>query len=587
MTPPGTLPSTSKRQQLLFSVAPFHRAYCAMLGINLMAALFDIGGLTMIFPFLESILVNTAMPDTVICLVLPILDKLPGQNPLLKIVCIVACIVAIKHVLQFYDSYLSRWVILRTSEYWQNKLMERYLRCDFAFFISCKQGELINNITTQSGNASLTLTYFNNMIVNIIFATAFYSFFVIVNWKLAAILTFIFGCFYLFFERGAKLYTNRLGYKKIEHQRNIFSEANESLLGFQLVKAYSLETLRMASFRRETGLLRKLLLNFHVVSELPRHVQELFALTTLIGILQYMTNFDVGRVRMVMPQLVVICLVLMRIMGRGSLLVDNWMRFQNSFPSLSLIYKLINHDIPKERNQNTSRLATFKQLEKDIVFDQVNFSYTLNRPVLNKLSITIPRGKITAIIGPSGVGKSTLANLLIGFLLPNSGNLLINDQTLTNYDLDTWRQKIGYVGQDTIIFNNSILENIRLGRTDATDEEIYTAAKKAALNSFIEELPNKYLTFVGDRGLLISGGQRQRIAIARAILRDPELYIFDEATSALDTTTEKKIHLAIEEIGKNRTVLIITHRLTAIENADVVYDLSQLTSQDSPNTTAA
>jgi ABC-type multidrug transport system fused ATPase/permease subunit len=186
----------------------------------------------------------------------------------------------------------------------------------------------------------------------------------------------------------------------------------------------------------------------------------------------------------------------------------------------------------------------------------------------------IPKGKMTAVIGPSGIGKTTIADLVIGLLEPTTGEIVVNGRSLQEYNLRSWRNRLGYVSQDTVIFNTSVKENIRIGKIDAGDEEIENAAKGAAIFDFVMSLPRGFQTEVGDRGVKLSGGQRQRIAIARAILRDPDLYIFDEATSALDHESERLIQKSIEEVGQDKTVLVIAHRLSTIENADVVYDVS-------------
>jgi len=168
--------------------------------------------------------------------------------------------------------------------------------------------------------------------------------------------------------------------------------------------------------------------------------------------------------------------------------------------------------------------------------------------------------------------------LLMGFLKPTHGEILVDNRPLQEYSLKSWRSRLGYVSQDIVIFNTSIKENIRMGKVDANDEEIERAVKKAAIHDFIVSLPKGYNTRVGDRGMKLSGGQKQRIAIARAILRDPDIYIFDEATSSLDNESEKRIQKSIEELSKEKTVFVIAHRLSTIENADVVYDLGQMQS---------
>ncbi len=205
-----------------------------------------------------------------------------------------------------------------------------------------------------------------------------------------------------------------------------------------------------------------------------------------------------------------------------------------------------------------------------IRFSQVNFSYESNRQILFDVSFDIPAGQNIAVVGQSGSGKSTLARLLFRFYDVQSGCIFINNQDIRDVTQQSLRASMGIVPQDTVLFNDSIFYNIAYGRPDATQEEIYAAARSAHIHDFIESLPEKYATLVGERGLKLSGGEKQRVAIARTILKNPEILIFDEATSALDSKSEKRIQAELKRIAKNRTTLTIAHRLSTIADADQI-----------------
>ncbi|MCE7914528.1 MAG: ABC transporter ATP-binding protein/permease [Nitrosomonas sp. PRO4] len=202
-----------------------------------------------------------------------------------------------------------------------------------------------------------------------------------------------------------------------------------------------------------------------------------------------------------------------------------------------------------------------------IRFNYVNFSYEPNRQILFDVSFTVPAGQNIAVVGHSGSGKSTLARLLFRFYDVQSGCIVINDQDIRDVTQHSLRAAIGIVPQDTVLFNDSIYYNIAYGRPDASEEEVYAAAKSAHIHDFIESLPDNYATIVGERGLKLSGGEKQRVAIARTILKNPEILIFDEATSALDSESEKRIQAELKRIAKNRTTLTIAHRLSTIADA--------------------
>jgi len=210
----------------------------------------------------------------------------------------------------------------------------------------------------------------------------------------------------------------------------------------------------------------------------------------------------------------------------------------------------------------------------EVEFSKVDFSYEKARQILFDVSFAIPAGHRVAVVGHSGSGKSTLARLLFRFYDVSGGKIEINSLDTREVKQASLRSAIGIVPQDTVLFNDSVLYNIRYGRTEASDEEVYEAARAAHIHDFIESLPKKYQTPVGERGLKLSGGEKQRVAIARALLKNPRILIFDEATSALDSRAEKAIQAELERIAVGRTTLVIAHRLSTVMDADQILVLS-------------
>ena len=270
-------------------------------------------------------------------------------------------------------------------------------------------------------------------------------------------------------------------------------------------------------------------------------------------------------------------------MSLGDLVLVNAFMLQLYMPLhfLGFVYREIKHslaDMEKmfalltEREEIKDKLDALDLVQGDasVRFENVNFSYESNRQILFDMSFDIPAGHNIAVVGHSGSGKSTISRLLFRFYEVTSGRILVNDQDISNITQKSLRATVGIVPQDTVLFNESIYYNIAYGRSEASCEEVFQAAKSAHIHDFIESLPEKYKTTVGERGLKLSGGEKQRVAIARAILKGPKILIFDEATSALDSRSEKAIQGELKRIAANRTTLTIAHRLSTIADADQI-----------------
>ena len=270
-------------------------------------------------------------------------------------------------------------------------------------------------------------------------------------------------------------------------------------------------------------------------------------------------------------------------MSLGDLVLVNAFMLQLYMPLhfLGFVYREIKHSLAdmekmfallteREEIKDKSDASDLVQGDASVRFENVNFSYESNRQILFDMSFDIPAGHNIAVVGHSGSGKSTISRLLFRFYEVTSGRILVNDQDISNITQKSLRATVGIVPQDTVLFNESIYYNIAYGRPEASCEEVFQAAKSAHIHDFIESLPEKYKTTVGERGLKLSGGEKQRVAIARAILKGPKILIFDEATSALDSRSEKAIQGELKRIAANRTTLTIAHRLSTISDADQI-----------------
>ncbi len=232
------------------------------------------------------------------------------------------------------------------------------------------------------------------------------------------------------------------------------------------------------------------------------------------------------------------------------------------------------HESPEQSHFSQDEKLNSSRIESEPVeveFRETVFGYAASAPILNGMSFVIKKGQVAALVGASGGGKSTVIKLLLGFYKYQAGEILLNGQPLGNYKRSDLRDLFAYIPQDAHLFDGTILDNIRYGKLDATEEEVHAAAEAAIAHDFIASFPEGYRTKVGERGSRLSGGQKQRIAIARAFLKNAPIVILDEATSALDAESERLVHASLQRLMENRTAIVIAHRLSAIRKADLIY----------------
>ncbi|MDC0587216.1 ABC transporter ATP-binding protein/permease [bacterium] len=337
----------------------------------------------------------------------------------------------------------------------------------------------------------------------------------------------------------------------------------DSLLNFETVKYFNNED---HEFDRLDSSLAKYenAANKNRMSLSLLNVSQTVVIMTGITIMLVLSVFGIKNGSISVGGFVVINAYMLQLYQPLNFLGTIYREIRQSLIDMENMFNLLNEKNNIEDNGGNN----LENNNSEIIFKNIYFGYHPDRLIIKNLSFKLTKGKSLAIVGPTGAGKSTISKLLFRFYDPLSGEILFNNKNIKDYKQLDLRKIIGIVPQDTVLFNDTIYYNISYGKPNATNEEIKNAAKIAGIHDFIESIPDKYNTIVGERGLKLSGGEKQRVAIARTVLKNPLIYFFDEATSALDSSTEKEIIKNLETISKNKTTLIIAHRLSTISKAD-------------------
>ncbi len=356
---------------------------------------------------------------------------------------------------------------------------------------------------------------------------------------------------------------NEFRRKMNQADNDVNTKMIDSLLNFETVKYFNNEQFE---FKR----LDKSLEEYEIAANKTRHalsllnISQTLVIMTGITIMLVMSAYGIKNGDIDVGGFVVINAYMLQLYQPLSFLGSVYREIRQALTDMENMFSLL--DISPAIRNTLNKLPQSNIAE--IKFDNVSFDYDVRRTIINNISFTVPNGKKVAIVGPTGAGKSTISRLLFKFYEPKSGGIYINNVNTNTISQESLREIIGVVPQDTVLFNDTIYYNIAYGKAGSTKEEVISAAKNADIHDFISILPDGYETIVGERGLKLSGGEKQRVAIARTILKNPKIFFFDEATSALDTSTEKEIQKNLENVSKNKTTLIIAHRLSTAANAD-------------------
>ena len=553
---------------------------------SLLASLFGILNFTLLIPLLNVLFNQASTNQAALYRVLPEFTLSPsyfsflfnhyfygaleayGRLGALQYAC---AAIMISVVLANIFRYLSQRV-LKTVEAdmiasLRQAVFARAIRLDLSYFSEQRKGNLMSRLTTDVQEVENSIgRAFTATFKEIFTLIMFFVFLASMSGKLT-----LFSLIILPLSGGViATITRRLRRAAGEvqqHLSGLISLLDETFGAMRVVKAFRAEKVMDARFQEGNDRYRNSLLRMVFRQELTSPVSESLGVLVVTGILLYGGSLVIaGDGELSASTFIAFIATFSQVMRPAKAIADAFSGIQRGVASADRIIEILDTDSAIKVEEPVKRLSAFQD---KIRFEEVGFSYVKGRSVLKSVSFDIPKGKTIALVGASGGGKSTLADLLPRFYDPTSGQITVDGIPLKHIPLEDLRALMGIVTQESVLFNDSIFNNIAFG-TDATLEAVIEAAKIANAHEFIEASPDGYYTVIGDRGSKLSGGQRQRLSIARAVLKNPPILILDEATSALDNESEKMVQSALGNLMKNRTVLVIAHRLSTIQHADQI-----------------
>ncbi|MCC7518407.1 MAG: ATP-binding cassette domain-containing protein [Verrucomicrobiae bacterium] len=477
------------------------------------------------------------------------------------LITMVPVIMIVRALTSYLNTYLTSWVANRIITDIRQKVFEHLQKLSLDFYSKANVGDLISRITSDCQQAqSAITTVVNDMVRHPITLLTVATALLVKDWQfsLAAVVLAPL-CILPIAIYGRKV--RRSSRLHQESQGEIVSRLHENITGARVVKAFHMEPYEAKKFGetsyRQFALQMRIVRSVNILSPLIEIVASLGAMAALLYAFQRgMRSGDFWEL------LLGIFFLYDPIKNLSKLHTT----IQKSLASTDRILSILD-TVPSIADAPAAR--ELPPIRDALEFRDVSFRYDA-KWVLQNVSLRIPHGKTIALVGPSGAGKTTLLNLLLRFYDPTRGAMLMDGADLREGALLSLRRQIALVSQDTVLFNDTIRNNIRYGRMDASEAEVIEAARRAHAHEFVLHQPNGYDTVVGDKGVKLSGGQKQRLAIARAILKNPAILLLDEATSALDTESERVVQQALDELIRGRTVVVIAHRLSTIQRADLI-----------------
>lgn len=534
----------------------------------------------LLIPLLASIGMETGMTANIAFVdsLRDVLAVLGIPLELLSLLIIFFALILGRAVLSYYrDTYLYR-MQLEFVDAFAVQLHESFGKARWSFLMQQRSSDFSHVLTKDVFRIGIGTQLFLQAVVSLSLISA-YLFTSLYLSPYLTLLVIAAGALLLWALRGYRRRALQLGKEQTVSGKAVFASVSEFMDGIKLVKSYGAERHYLRYFKQAADSQRSKQIAFRRNSSLAQQIFQVGS--ALLLCLFFYLAIEVMQVAV--SQLLVLTLIFVRLMPLLSGLQRNYEQITHMLPAYAAAMEL--EQACRTETEVRSLCSEPLGLEQSITLDNMSFAYKQADPILQQVTISFPAHQTTALMGPSGVGKSTLADMLAGLMLPNSGHVLVDGTPLSEQNLLTWRSQVAYVPQDVFLFHDTLRANMLWVDPEVSEKKLWEVLELAAAKTFVEKLPQGLDTVIGERGIRLSGGERQRIALARALLRKPDLLILDEATSALDHDNEQHIKDSLMRLHGKMTIVLIAHRMTTVASADrllVVRD-GKITIDNNPN----
>jgi ABC-type multidrug transport system fused ATPase/permease subunit len=496
--------------------------------------------------------------------------SITGSSVTEGLLCLVVVIFLFKAILLAANTVFTSLWLNRLQADWSLTALSHYLFGPYLAVVGERRGKIMHNILGETGFASKGAEQLLILVTKSCFAVVLIATLFVLNWKMTTALLIFVAVVVAVARPYAIRAMNRLGRKRMITKQAMAAITAEPIFSASTIKLLGVESEVLKSLRREQRKQVRVNVLMAAFTKAPNLFAEFIVVLMVATVFIVVAHVFGIPFHQAAPLIGAFAIVSSRLITVLSGLFNMRLNLATVGPSLALVERLVSTHSTAEV---VTRGDTLQRVDSDIEFRNVGFAYGDGKPVFTDLSLMFPRGKLIGIVGPTGAGKSTIGYLIGRLYDPTSGSIQINGRDMREFSVQSLRRRLGFVEQTPAVFNGTIAENIGLGAPEATFTEIEEAATAAQLHNFIMSLPEGYDTLVQDQGATLSGGERQRLAIARAIVRRPDIFVFDEGTSALDHKTEAAVQQSIQALSGEATIIMIAHRVSTLKNAELIYEV--------------